>query len=157
MPRPARPCPRYSPALSSMPCSREISVNLQVQNATHKMMMKWARGVNFINFLWAAFTGADHTSAKKTVKFSVSFALLGSGCTKPICKMMLKLTPVVSNPSFEHNHFSSYCYRRKGEVRRSVFLYFHFWFNISDHCLIVHLKLNVLDVLLQDLSLSYFI
>ncbi len=49
-------------------------------------------GVNFINILHVAFTRADPKSAKKTVKFSVFFALSGYRCVKATTKMLMKLT-----------------------------------------------------------------
>jgi hypothetical protein len=39
-------------------------------------------GVNFIKVLLAAFTRADHKSAKKTENLTVFLALLGSGHAK---------------------------------------------------------------------------
>ena len=50
-------------------------------------------GVNFINILRAAFTSADPKSAKKTVKLSSFFALLGYASVKAASKMLVKLTP----------------------------------------------------------------
>jgi len=49
-------------------------------------------GVNFINILWATFTPADPKSAKKTVKLSIFFALLGSALAKAAHRMLMKLT-----------------------------------------------------------------
>ncbi len=48
--------------------------------------------VNFINFLWAAFTRTDPKSAKITVNFTVFFALLGSGSIKAAHRKLVKLT-----------------------------------------------------------------
>jgi len=50
-------------------------------------------GVNFINVLRAAFTGADLKSVKKTVKLSVFFALSGSARSKAAHRSLMKLTP----------------------------------------------------------------
>jgi len=47
-------------------------------------------GVNFIS-VQAAFTCADPNRAKKIVKLSVFFALLGSTCIKAVYKMLVKL------------------------------------------------------------------
>jgi len=52
--------------------------------------------VNFINVIRAAFARSDPESAKKTVKLSVFFALLGSDCTKAAPGMLIKLTPGVN-------------------------------------------------------------
>jgi len=49
--------------------------------------------VDFTNITRAAFTHADHKSAKNTVKPSVVFALLGSTCIKAAHRMLMKLTP----------------------------------------------------------------
>jgi hypothetical protein len=49
--------------------------------------------VNFINLLQAAFTHADPKSAKKTVKLSVFFTLLGSASAKATHRSLMKLTP----------------------------------------------------------------
>ena len=48
-------------------------------------------GVNFATILRAAFTRADPKSAKKTVKLSSFFALLGSAREKAAYKMLVKL------------------------------------------------------------------
>jgi len=50
----------------------------------------WQTGVNFTNVLRAAFTLTDPKSAKKTVKLSSFFALLG---VKAGSRMLVKLTP----------------------------------------------------------------
>jgi len=52
--------------------------------------------VDITNILRAAFARADPNSAKNRVKLSVSFALLGSDLVKALCKMLVKLTPVVN-------------------------------------------------------------
>ena len=52
-------------------------------------------GVNFINVLRAAFTHADPESAKKTVKSSSFFALLGSARVKAARRMLMKLNPAM--------------------------------------------------------------
>jgi len=51
--------------------------------------------VNFINILWAAFMPPDTKSAKKTVKLSSFFALLGSLSVKAARRTLVKLTPRV--------------------------------------------------------------
>ena len=50
-------------------------------------------GVNFTNILRAAFRHADPKSAKKTVRLSSFFALLGSGRIKAARRTLVKLTP----------------------------------------------------------------
>ena len=50
-------------------------------------------GVNFINVLQATFTCADPEIAKKTVKSSSCFALLGSSSVKAAHRTLMKLTP----------------------------------------------------------------
>jgi len=51
-------------------------------------------GVNFINVLQAAASKCtDPKSAKKTVKLSVFFALLGSALAKDAHLMLMKSTP----------------------------------------------------------------
>ena len=50
-------------------------------------------GVNFVNVLRAGFTHTDFESAKKTVKLSSCFALLGSLRVKAARRMLMKLTP----------------------------------------------------------------
>ena len=57
------------------------------------MMVKLTPVVNFINVLRAAFTPADPKSAKKTVKLSSFFPLLGSAGVKASRRMLVKLTP----------------------------------------------------------------
>jgi len=49
--------------------------------------------VNCINILQAAFTRADPKSAKKTVKPSSFFVLLGSAWVKVAGRTLMKLTP----------------------------------------------------------------
>jgi len=58
-----------------------------------KMLMKLTPGVNFVNFLLAAFMHADPKFAKKTGNMSVFFVLLGSSCIKSDHRMLVKLTP----------------------------------------------------------------
>jgi len=55
-----------------------------------------AYGVNFINILLAAFTGADPKSAYKYSQAINLFALLGSARVKALCKMMVNSTPEVA-------------------------------------------------------------
>ena len=55
--------------------------------------MKLTPGVNFIKVPVAAFTLADPESAKKTVKLSSFFALLGSASVKGARRTLVKLTP----------------------------------------------------------------
>ena len=50
-------------------------------------------GVNFTNVLQAAFALVDPKSAKKTVKLSSFFALLGSASIKAARRMLVKLNP----------------------------------------------------------------
>ena len=56
-------------------------------------------GVNFTNFLQAAFTREGPQNAKKTVKSSSCFALSGSVCIKDARRMLIKLTPGVLGPN----------------------------------------------------------
>ncbi len=56
-------------------------------------VLKLLPRVNFINILQAAFTHEDSKNAKKTVKLSVFFTLLGSARTKAARRMLMKLTP----------------------------------------------------------------
>jgi len=68
------------------------------------MLIKLRPGVNFIYVLHASFTCAHPKSAKKTVKLSIFFALLGSALVKGAHKMLMKLRPEVQNPqSWEPN------------------------------------------------------
>jgi len=53
----------------------------------------WELGVNFINVQSKAFTRADPKSAKKTVKWSVFFALSGSVGAKASGRTLMKMTP----------------------------------------------------------------
>jgi len=57
------------------------------------MLVKLPPGVNFLNILQADFKFLDPESAKKTVKLSVIFALLGSASAKTARRMLVKLTP----------------------------------------------------------------
>jgi len=57
------------------------------------MLMKLTPGINFINVLQAAFTPANPESAKRKVKLSVFFPLLGSASAKAARRMLVKLTP----------------------------------------------------------------
>ncbi len=50
--------------------------------------------VNFINVLRAALMHTDAERAKKTVKSSVFFVLLGSAQVKAVCRTLMKLTPL---------------------------------------------------------------
>ena len=59
---------------------------------TDKYVQVKKLGVNFINVLRAAFMPADTKSAKKTVKSSNFFALLGSASVKAARRMLVKLT-----------------------------------------------------------------
>ena len=54
---------------------------------------KFTPGFNFTNVLRAAFTRANPKSAKKTVKLSSFFALLGSTSAKAAHRTLVKLTP----------------------------------------------------------------
>ena len=61
-----------------------------------KFFCTWAHirsSVNFINILRVAFTRANPKSAKKTVKSSSFFALLGSACVKAACRTLMKCSP----------------------------------------------------------------
>jgi len=49
--------------------------------------------VNFVNVLRAAFACTDPENAKKTVKLSVLFALLGSAGLKAAHRTLVKLIP----------------------------------------------------------------
>jgi len=49
--------------------------------------------VNFSNILRAAFMRADTKSAKKIVKLSSFFVLLGTARVKSACRTLVKLTP----------------------------------------------------------------
>ena len=76
----------YVASVGEQECSCELTV---IGN-------NWFRpGVNFTKVLKAAFTPADPESAKKTVKLSSFFALLGSSSVKAASKMLVKLTPGV--------------------------------------------------------------
>ncbi len=57
-----------------------------------KYLIVITTGVHFINTLRAAFTHADPNSTTKTVKLSVSLALLGSALKKAVHIMLMKLT-----------------------------------------------------------------
>jgi len=59
------------------------------------MLMKLTPGVNVNNVLKAAFTRPDPKSAKKTVKLSVFFSLLGSANAKAARRLWMKLTNIV--------------------------------------------------------------
>jgi hypothetical protein len=61
--------------------------------AVQRTLMKLSPGVNFINFLQAAFMHADPKSTKNTVKLPVFFALSGSVCAKAARRMLMKLPP----------------------------------------------------------------
>ncbi len=49
-------------------------------------------GVNYINILWVALACPDPKSAKKTLKLTVFFALLGSAHSKADRRMLMNLT-----------------------------------------------------------------
>jgi hypothetical protein len=83
-------------------------------------------GVNFINILHIAFKHADPKSAKKTVKFSVFFAILGSACAKAACRMLVKLTPgshllCMSDGQF-HQHFTSRFFTCRSQLRKKTLM-----------------------------------
>ena len=52
-------------------------------------------GVNFTNILQAAFMHEDPKRAKKTIKLSSFYAILGSARVRAACRMLVKLTPGV--------------------------------------------------------------
>ena len=56
-------------------------------------MFQRRSGVNFTNVLRAAFALVDPKSAKKTVKLSSFFALLGSTSVKAARRTLVKLNP----------------------------------------------------------------
>ena len=100
-------------------CINKFVTNLNVTSDTKKVLafswfhLAWYKGKYLIinhllkNEVWqigkqgsispmclrAAFTPADPESAKKIVKLSSFFALLGSVCVKAACRMLVKLTP----------------------------------------------------------------
>ena len=67
-------------------------------------------GFNFINVLQAAFMPTDTKSAKKTVKLSSFFALLGSASVKAACRTLVKL-----NPCFEFS-FKAFIRQQKNTL-----------------------------------------
>ena len=56
-------------------------------------MLQPRPGVNFTNVIRAAFTRADPKSAKKLLKLTVFFVLLGSARVKAAGRMLVKLNP----------------------------------------------------------------
>ncbi len=54
------------------------------------------KGVDFTNIFTDCFYPCKFQKRKKTVKSSVSFVLLGSGCTKAARKTLVKSTHVVN-------------------------------------------------------------
>jgi hypothetical protein len=54
---------------------------------------------------------------KYTVKLSVFFALLGSGCIKADCKMFMKFTPVVNITNISQAALSLYSFAKKLQVQ----------------------------------------
>jgi len=72
----------------------------------HVFVRKNHKGVNFINLLRAAFTQKEPKFAKKTVRSSVSFALLGPTQIKAARKMLMKLTQDL--PTLVFNTFFYY-------------------------------------------------
>jgi len=69
---------------SSLPCAGTVAIYING-------LVKLSSGVNFINALRATFTHADPKSAKKTVKLSVVFTLLGSAHVKAAHRTLMKL------------------------------------------------------------------
>jgi len=69
-----------------------MSVTLQTGNRYSENALKERPGLNVINILGAVFVHADPKSAKKTVKLSFFFVLLGSACVKAAHRMLMKLT-----------------------------------------------------------------
>ena len=95
-----------SPKSEEKPChldSLKHFWNLHL-NSFFNSPLSWGRdlsvscksGVNFTNVLWAAFALVDPKSAKKTVKLSSFFALLGSAHVKAARRMLVKLTPGIN-------------------------------------------------------------
>jgi len=55
----------------------------------------WKLGVDFPNFLWAAFTHTDPKSVKKTDNLTVLIAALGSALIKAARRKLIKLSPAL--------------------------------------------------------------
>jgi len=105
-------------------------------------------GVNFISILQAAFTCADPESAKKTVKLSVFFALLGSTHAKADRRMLMNLTLCIIglhasyifevNVVFVISDFSI--------LRKTLFItVFHFWNFPKYHSKNFYLTIHILQ------------
>jgi len=63
-----------------------------------------SRGVDFTNMFTQSFYAQRSQKRKKTVKSSVSFALLGSPCIKAALKMLVKLTSYVPQRASVRTH-----------------------------------------------------
>ncbi len=66
--------------------------HFRTKKFVHKMLMKFAEGVDFINILPAAFARADPESAKNW-QLDCLFAILKYVCIITACRMLMKLTP----------------------------------------------------------------
>ena len=76
--------------------------------------LKSRPGVNFINVLREALKCADPKSAKKTVKLSVFFALLGFTGAKAAHRTLMKL--------IWHQHFKSKVYLLRSHTRKMTLM-----------------------------------
>ncbi len=88
-------------------------------------------GVDFINFLWAAFMFAQIQRAQKgTDDLTVFFTLLGSARVKAVCKMLVKSNPwwCMRKKLYALFKFVSLCMKERKRERECVWVgVFVFW------------------------------
>ncbi len=61
-----------------------FGAKISAKKSALKMLMKLTPDVNFINVLQASLTSVDRERAKKTIKLSFFFALLGSASAQKL-------------------------------------------------------------------------
>ncbi len=61
--------------------------------ADPKMLVKWTTGVDFINFLWAAFAPVYPKSIKRYWWPDWTLTLLGATGVKAVCKYVVEIEP----------------------------------------------------------------
>ena len=94
-------------------------------------------GVNFTNVLRAAFALVDPKSAKKTVKLSSFFVLLGSARAKAACRTLVKL-----NLGLWFLQYFSLIFVTPGIVVVAIVLMARVYFRIAKTVVVVFVNVN---------------
>ena len=67
-----------------------------MENEEKQCLVRWAKGVNFINMFTSSFYKTDPKSVKIQSSSQYLFALMGSACVKAASETLMKLTPIVN-------------------------------------------------------------